>query len=314
MRLLLLLGLALLLGCEARQPAHHDGEVHDPSRQRTIPYRFWLAAADQPRPLILVSHGSGGDHANQQWLIDTLVAHGFHVAAPRHPGNTAGDNSPDGVFRVWERPQDVSRLLDALLADPRLAPHIDAAQIGVAGFSSGGYTALALAGARYDADLMKQYCESHERGRDCDLIRGTSFDTSGAGRPYGDVRIRAALALAPAVGMGIDPASLVAVTVPVLVVAAQDDEVVAAARNARRYAAGIPGAQLELLPQGGHFIFLECTLPTRVADLFITELRLCPWGEEEQRASTRAAVAARAVDFFVQTLTTASPATQGDHP
>ena len=95
-------------------------------------------------PLILLSHGSGGDYKNHQWLINTLVSNDYIVAAISHPFNSTQDNTDKGIISVWDRPVDISLLLDHLLDDHDLSVLIDKNRIGAAGFSSGGYTVLAL--------------------------------------------------------------------------------------------------------------------------------------------------------------------------
>jgi len=48
--------------------------------------------------------------------------------------------------------------LDALLADPDYADHVDPDNIFMAGHSLGGFTAIALAGGRFDPDKYHQHC------------------------------------------------------------------------------------------------------------------------------------------------------------
>ena len=106
------------------------------------------APAEQPAklPLIVLSHGTGGSAVGLGWLAQALAAQGYLVAAPHHHGNTAAEDTQplQGTLVWWDRPRDLSRLIDRLLADPAWGPRIDASRIGVAGFSIGGYTALAI--------------------------------------------------------------------------------------------------------------------------------------------------------------------------
>jgi len=118
-------------------------------------FRFGYSALDAPfadtkrYPLVVISHGTGGSAAQLSWLAERLVNAGFMVAGVNHHGNTAAEDtrSPAGFVLPEERTRDLTVLIDRLLADRELAPHIDPARIGAAGFSLGGYSVLALAGA-----------------------------------------------------------------------------------------------------------------------------------------------------------------------
>jgi len=102
-------------------------------------------ADESKRPLIVMSHGTGGSSAQLSWLAEELVYAGFIVAAVNHHGNTAVEDKswPHGFVLPNERARDLAVLIDRLLADPRLGPHIDPTRIGAAGFSLGGYTVSA---------------------------------------------------------------------------------------------------------------------------------------------------------------------------
>ena len=51
-----------------------------------------LAVAPQRFPVVLLSHGSGGNGSAQVWLAEHLAAHGYIVAAVFHFGNTTFNN------------------------------------------------------------------------------------------------------------------------------------------------------------------------------------------------------------------------------
>lgn len=211
-------------------------------------------------PLVLLSHGTGGGSSNLIWLAERLARHGFIAAAVDHFGNTFGNNSPEGVIAVWRRPADISRVLDALLADARFGGRIAPNRIGAAGFSAGGYTVIALAGAVYHPELMAEHCRSASRTPDCQLsgnVKVASLpDRDAASLSYRDPRIRAVFAMAPPVGPGFDAAGLAAVHVPVQIVAGANDELVPVASNAQHYASLIAGSRLEVLDAAGHFVFM----------------------------------------------------------
>src|SRR3569833_3391459 len=113
------------------------------------------AAISGKYPLIMISHGTGGGRLTLEWLADILVQNGFPAAAVDHWGNTYDNKIAIDFVTHWERPLDISFVLSALLKDPVFGLAIDTKKIGAAGFSIGGYTVIALAGAQLDYDKLK---------------------------------------------------------------------------------------------------------------------------------------------------------------
>jgi predicted dienelactone hydrolase len=118
-------------------------------------------------PLVVLSHGMFGNARNQAWLADALSREGYIVAAVDHPGTTTFNRDPDQRRALWERPRDISRTIDQLLAS-EFGSRIDPSRIYMAGHSLGGFTGVALAGGRYDPDRVDADCAA---GKD-DLICG----------------------------------------------------------------------------------------------------------------------------------------------
>lgn len=139
----------------------------------------WLGASEQPlfrlgewaenaqppagrRPLIVLSHGTGGSSSMMGWLAQALAARGYIVAAVNHPGNNAlEDYTAEGFLLWWERARDLTTVIDQVLSDSQLGPRIDSRRIGAAGFSLGGYTVLESAGGRTEPGLFRDFCRSH---------------------------------------------------------------------------------------------------------------------------------------------------------
>jgi predicted dienelactone hydrolase len=220
-----------------------------------------MAARPDKLPLVLLSHGTGGSTSSLVWIAERLAAHGYLVAAVEHFGNAYGNDTPDGAIAQWRRPLDLSRALDALLADARFGPRIDTARVGAAGMSSGGYTVIALAGGIYHPERMGGQCEKNPPRRGCRPDARTIFeklpDRDAASASYRDPRFRAVFAIAPALGPGFAAEDLASIKIPVGIVASAEDEWVPLNENAAHYAELIPGAKLTVLPKGGHFTFLS---------------------------------------------------------
>ena len=69
---------------------------------------------DGKHPLIVLSHGTGGNRMSLMWLACELVGKGYIVAAVDHFGNTFDNSIPEHFVKIWDRPKDISFLLDVL--------------------------------------------------------------------------------------------------------------------------------------------------------------------------------------------------------
>lgn len=225
----------------------------DPSRPRPVRLYVWepSPAGDAPAPLVVVSHGTGGSGSEMEWLVRPLHAAGFRVVALDHHGNNFVDGyEPEGFLHVWERPRDISFALDVLAREQPLGP------VGVAGFSIGGYTAAALAGARVDPGILRAVFtgavplpEIPEFPGVLEALRAKypQDDAAlrileGAGGDLSDPRVRAVFQVAPGVGALVTRESLEAVRVPVAIRWAGADTITPYEADTRPYLEYIPTA------------------------------------------------------------------------
>lgn len=245
------------------------------------------------------------------------MARGYLVAAVNHHGNTSAEDSylPQGFVLWWERARDLSRLIDALLADPRFGPRIDARRIGAAGFSLGGYAVLSAAGALTDRAAWERFCAEDATQPGCALPPESPFtmeevlslvesdpamraSLADSGLSYRDERVRAVYAMAPVLGPALDPQSLAAVAIPVRIVVGDRDDQALPDLTARPVAQGVPGASLRTLASVGHYAFLApCTLRGR-----LLASALCVDAGGVDREAVHAKVARYAVQFFDHAL------------
>jgi predicted dienelactone hydrolase len=79
---------------------------------------------------------------------------------------------------------------------------------------------------------------------------------SESSKSHRDQRVRAMFAIAPAIGPAFDPDSLAKISIPTQIVAGAADEVVPIESSAKFFAAHIPGAQLTIIQEVGHYTFL----------------------------------------------------------
>ncbi len=272
-----------------------------------------MAATPAKLPLIVISHGTGGGAATLAWLAETLAANGYIVAAVNHHGNTGAEPAYrlEGFVVWWDRPRDLAALIDKLLADPLLGPRIDPARIGVAGFSLGGYAALATVGARLRYSQWKDYCAAKAGDPNCELPPESRFTMDDArrlvegnarvrgeiersGDSFRDPRVKAAFAIAPVLGPALTAASLAAIEVPVRIVVGAQDAMAPADITARPVAAAIPNAQLEILPSVSHYTFLaSCDLSGR-----LLARGICVDPDNVDRNAVHRMVSGEALAFF----------------
>ena len=221
------------------------------------------AASDAPPAdgrfgLIVISHGAGGNSLNHRDLAMALASHSYVVAAPTHPRGTGNDISGIGVW--VGRPKQVSRVIDAVLEDTELGPHIQRGRIGVVGHSNGGYTALAVVGAKPNPQATIAHCRQHP-----DDARFCSYGgaaTREATRKIGEIpdvrdpRVRAIVLMAPNASPFTDDA-LARVAVPVRVYGAERDDLTVVRYHAERLAKALPPeTEYILIKRAGHFSFV----------------------------------------------------------
>lgn len=207
-------------------------------------------------PLVVISHGSGGTLLGHYDTAIALADAGFVVVSLNHPGNTFGDDGAVGQIKIFEsRPRDVSRVISFMTERWQHRQQLDAKAIGVFGFSRGGYTVLALAGAiPKNAASAKRLCGQADEasGPLCQRFKANDITL----RPQADPRIRAGVVVDP-LNLFDTGASLQAVRIPIQLWASElgGDGVELAHVEAIKTA--LPQAPEYHLARGaGHFAFL----------------------------------------------------------
>ncbi|MGE0423354.1 MAG: alpha/beta hydrolase family protein [Reyranellaceae bacterium] len=239
----------------------------------SIPVTVWFPvslagnAAEQARKpapgrrrLIVLSHGSGGALDNHGDTVRALVSAGLLVATPLHPYDNRKDMTGAGSdLQLLGRPQQVVHVLDAILADPLLAPVIDPARIGFIGYSAGGYTGLVLAGGRPDFKLGLAHCaQSNRDSAFCGWMgRGVRRHARAELGVVHDARIRAAVLMAPAWSVFFDRHGLADVAIPLRLYRAANDTMVRAATGEEHLLKTLPRPpEYVVIPGGDHNVFV----------------------------------------------------------
>lgn len=244
-------------------PAGAEGEPASYLIAGTVPLASEVAlsgvpVAEGPFPVAVYSHGSGGVGMLAWPYAERLAARGWVVLSADHLGNSSLDvflGSPSSFERnSLERPLDVRALLDAAeagLPGP-VGSQGDVSRSLVWGHSFGGYTTLAVGGARLDVDVLSSFCST-----DCALFEDPAVIAAFEGG-QADPRVSAIVPQAPAlVGLMTD-ASLPAISVPVQVQSAARDVTTPDEEEARPLWRALDGEadRWVRLPEGGHYSYI----------------------------------------------------------
>ena len=218
------------------------------------------APLEEPAPVVLMSHGSGGNAVGLGWIATALAERGMIVAAPNHPGTTSGDSVPARTVMPWERAWDMIAVLDHLRRDPPGGLVPDTGRVATLGFSLGGHTALRLLGARPSKDAFIAYCEGND-ALDCGWLREGGVDLTGIEAPLyegsdRDSRVDAAVAIDPALARATLLESLAAIDVPVLLVSLGAEGTLPEAFDLAEIEDALPDARRHFVEGAVHFSFL----------------------------------------------------------
>ncbi|EPA8364851.1 alpha/beta hydrolase family protein [Vibrio fluvialis] len=178
-------------------------------------------------PVVLLSHGYRGNWRNQNWLATELSGRGYIVAAVDHPGTTSFDQSPKQAAKWWERPRDVSRILDYLLSKAPWKQSSNVNDVTAIGHSLGGWTVMQLVGARVDRATLESECNKYQNSRTCGLSEELGLSKVQAKEPsnidLSDPRIQRVVSLDLGLARSFSVNSLEDINVPTLILSAGTD-------------------------------------------------------------------------------------------
>jgi predicted dienelactone hydrolase len=217
---------------------------------------------------VVLSHGMFGNANNQAWLAQALAEKGYIVAAVNHPGTSTFNKDPDQRRMLWERPKDISRVIDYVLGGAEIGAQVMPDHIFMAGHSLGGFTAVALAGGQYDGTQFDGFCATHPG----ELVCGIFSDWTVAKSPEDRTAMQGDLSDPRIAGFAVfdlggtqsfSRSSLAAIARPMLVIGAPDNShALNLDIESRALVAALPKANTTYLEPASlaHFDFLgNCT-------------------------------------------------------
>jgi poly(3-hydroxybutyrate) depolymerase len=171
---------------------------------RKVPIKVHVPATGGPYPVIVVSHGAGGDWDTHFAQAQDLATNGYAVLCVEHVGSnrerlTAGlrpMKNLDAMIRdageVLARPRDMSFAIDQAKrwneSHERLRGKLDLARVGAVGHSFGAFTTMVVCGMRPALDwLTPTVAPGKGLGpdlRDPRVKCGVALSPQGVGEPF----------------------------------------------------------------------------------------------------------------------------------
>lgn len=218
-------------------------------------------------PVLAMSHGLGGRKEHAAYIAERAVAAGYLVVAVDHVN--------DGPQSAALRPVDISKLLDRLAApggEPAwLADLADLDHVAVYGHSFGGYTGLALAGAKLGPNPeWTALCAATPTTLGCPAPTEQQMPAVSMRDP----RVDAVVAAAPAGFFQFGRAGTAATAAPVVLIAAGRDRLTTAKEYVRPLFDHMkqPRWYFEL-EQANHFTFIDlCAVQHKVPQQYVAEI------------------------------------------
>ena len=137
---------------------------------RVVPYKVYIAPADRALPVVIFSHGLGGNREGTEYLLRHLAENGYAVVAVQHAGSDtpsvfggmpgtpgfdigkmqegsrAAQAPAVAIDRFRDIPFAITQLEGMNASDAKLRGRLDMSRVGMSGHSYGAVTTLALSG------------------------------------------------------------------------------------------------------------------------------------------------------------------------
>ncbi len=186
-------------------------QLTDSSRNRSLYADVYIPQSPRPGkiPVIVFSHGLASRPEDFSDRLEHLASYGYFIIAPQHPGSDLlyMEGMLQGYHRnifdvdeFFNRPKDISFVIDELeRRNPtEFQNRLDLQNVGLAGHSFGGYTAIAVAGAEIDFEHLRDNCQMMYSGLDLSiLLECRALELPQANYRFRDERVKAVFAANP---------------------------------------------------------------------------------------------------------------------
>ncbi|MDB9440473.1 alpha/beta hydrolase [Sphaerospermopsis kisseleviana CS-549] len=215
-------------------------EFFDITRDRHLLTDIYIPNLQNTTPVIVISHGLGLDSSNFRYLAKHLASHGFAVVVPNHPHlffNNRNNRKLQEANEFINRPLDIKYILDKLektnQSDGEFKGKLNLQQVGIFGQSFGGYTALALAGAKINFQQLQKDCQPDALQDtwnmslllQCRALELQNKSTQQENINLRDQRIKAAIAVNPITSSIFGESGLNQMQTPVMFIGSSEDTV-----------------------------------------------------------------------------------------
>ncbi|MBD2627193.1 alpha/beta hydrolase [Trichormus variabilis] len=218
----------------------------DLNRNRPLLTDVYLPNVQHSASVIVISHGLGLDSSNFRYLANHLASQGFAVVVPNHPSSAKQLHPRQSLIKsktsdlvepeeFTDRPLDIKYILDQLetanQSDANFKGRLNLQQVGVFGQSFGGYTALALAGARINFEQLEKDCTPAGLRNTWNMslmLQCRALELPNKSEKEDnlrDERVKAAIAVNPITSSIFGQAGLNQIQTPVMLVGSSEDTV-----------------------------------------------------------------------------------------
>jgi predicted dienelactone hydrolase len=250
-----------------------------PDMKRLGPFEVSYAYNGKPAtpktglfPLVVLSHGNSGRFRNHHLTAAALAELGLVVVAPQHTQDQF-INGEQTIAAMQSRVDEVKAALAAARSNAALQSSIDAQKTYAIGYSLGGATVLATAGAELDLALADAHCAKNAAldpdycatapwwARWLERVRGIFFSQP---KPQSQSNFASTavrfdkIALVAPLGQGLTPQSLAKIQSKALLMPIQGDQILRAPFHSEYLRDALKGSHVQFNTKlvGHHFDFI----------------------------------------------------------